>query len=250
MHRNPVAVIIPCYNERETIALFLKGLSSRLSDSDLIVVADDSDPLYRDDFIELCQSSIKNENIKLLFTFSDSKSGRGFAVRRAMELIHNLDYEIEFIIECDADSSHRIEDVILLARSESLSDVVIGSRYLPSSAIIGWPQSRKVFSKLINLMVPRLLNIDVSDATNGLRRYNRSAVSKLLNFEIKNTGFIYLSEQILILSNSGCTFSELPIVFVNRTIGSSTVTWKEVRNSLFGLFNLVVNKRRYELGQT
>ena len=249
MHKLPVAIVIPCYNERETIALFLKGLSSRLSNNDLIVVADDSHPDYRDDFIELCQSSIKNENIKLLFTFSDSKSGRGFAVRRAMELLQNLNHEIEFVIECDADSSHRIEDVILLARSESLSDVLIGSRYLPSSAIIGWPQSRKVFSKLINLMIPRLLGIDVSDTTNGLRRYNRSAVSKLLNFEIKNKGFIYLSEQILILSNSGFTFSELPTVFVNRTIGSSTVTWKEVRDSLFGLFNLVVNKRRYELGQ-
>jgi dolichol-phosphate mannosyltransferase len=247
IRRSPIAVIIPTYNETETISVFLRGLSSHMFGHDLIVIADDSDPRFRDKFITMCQNAIENQEVKMLFTFSDSKSGRGFAVRRAMELIQNLDCEIEYVVECDADSSHRVEDVIAIARSNSLSDVLIGSRYLLASAIIGWPRSRQIFSRLINLLIPKILKIDVTDATNGLRRYNKNAITKLLMFEIKNTGFIYLSEQILILARNGCKISELPIIFVNRTIGSSSVTWRDVRSSLFGLFHLALNKKNFDL---
>ncbi len=245
--RLPIAVVIPTYNETESISVFLMGLSSHMLSHDLIVIADDSDPRFRDEFISMCQNSIENSDVKIMFTFSDSKSGRGFAVRRAMALIQNLDYEIEYIVECDADSSHRVEDVIAIARSNSRSDVLIGSRYLPTSAIVGWPRSRQIFSRVINLLIPKMLEIDITDATNGLRRYNKNAISKLLVFEIKNTGFIYLSEQILILSRNGCTISELPIIFINRTIGSSSVTWRDVRNSLNGLIHLVLNKKTFDL---
>ena len=124
---------------------------------------------------------------------------------------------------------------------------MIGSRYLSTSAIIGWPRSRRIFSLVLNLLIPKILKIDITDATNGLRRYNKNAVRKLLMFEIQNTGFIYLSEQILILARNGCTISETPIVFVNRTIGSSSVTWRDVRSSFFGLFYLVLNKKSFDL---
>jgi dolichol-phosphate mannosyltransferase len=247
IHRSPVAVVIPTYNETETISIFLRELSSHMSGKDLIVIADDSDPRFRDKFIAICQNSIENQKVKLLFTFSDSKSGRGLAVRRAMELIQSLEYEIEYVVECDADSSHRVDDVVALVRNNSLSDVLIGSRYLSTSAIIGWPRSRRTFSLILNLLIPKILKIDITDATNGLRRYNKHAVRKLLMFEIKNTGFIYLSEQLLILARNGCSISEMPIVFINRTIGSSSVTWRDVRSSLIGLFHLALNKKSFDL---
>jgi dolichol-phosphate mannosyltransferase len=247
VHQLPIAVVIPTFNETETLSVFLRGLSSHMSSHDLIVIADDSDPRFRDKFIAMCQASIENQKVKIMFTFSDSKSGRGFAIRRAMELIQNLDYEIEYVIECDADSSHRVEDVVSIARSNNPSDVLIGSRYLSTSKIVNWPRSRRVFSLVLNTLIPKILKIDITDATNGLRRYNKNAVRKLLMFEIKNTGFIYLSEQILILSRNGCTISETPIVFINRTIGSSSVTWRDVRNSLFGLFYLALNKKSFDM---
>ena len=247
IYRSPVAVVIPTYNETETLSVFLRGLSSHMSSHDLIVIADDSDPRFRDKFITMCQTSIENQKVKIMFTFSDSKSGRGFAIRRAMELIQNLDYEIEYVIECDADSSHRVDDVVAIAQSNSLSDVLIGSRYLPTSAIIGWPRSRRIFSLVLNLLIPKILKIDITDATNGLRRYNKNAVRKLLMFEIKNTGFIYLSEQLLILARNGCSISEMPIIFINRTIGSSSVTWRDVKSSLFGLIHLALNKKSFDL---
>ena len=247
MYQLPIAIVIPTYNETETISAFLRGLSSHISSHDVIVIADDSDPKFRDEFIAMCQASIENGKVRILFTFTDSKSGRGLAVRRAMDLIQNLNYEIEYIVECDADSSHRVEDVVTIARSNNSSDVLIGSRYLSTSAIIGWPRSRRIFSILINFLIPKILKIDITDATNGLRRYNKNAVAKLLMFEIKNAGFIYLSEQLLILSRNGCTISELPIVFINRTIGSSSVTWRDVRNSLFGLVRLSLNKDSFDL---
>ncbi len=245
--RLPIALVIPTFNETETLTVFLRGLAPHMSSHDLIVIADDSDPRSRDKFIAMCNNSVENHKLKVMFTFSDTKSGRGLAVRRAMELIQNLDYEIEYVVECDADSSHRVEDVIAIAQSNSHSDVLIGSRYLPTSEIIGWPLSRRAFSRVINLLIPKILKVDVSDATNGLRRYNKNAITKLLKFDIKNTGFIYLSEQILILSRNGCSISELPIIFINRTIGSSSVTWRDVRSSLNGLFYLALNKKTFDL---
>jgi dolichol-phosphate mannosyltransferase len=152
--------------------------------------------------------------------------------------------EAKFIVECDADGSHRAIDILKIKNSETVADLLIGSRYLPSSKIIGWPMSRRIFSWILNNSIPRVIFVEVHDITNGLRRYSREAVRQILSNPQMNTGFVYLSEQAVVLKKRGMKISEEPIIFVDRTLGTSTVTWRELTNSLLGIARLVISKQK------
>jgi dolichol-phosphate mannosyltransferase len=80
--------------------------------------------------------------------------------------------------------------------------------------------------------------VPVSDITNGLRRYSSVAIDRILATKQENSGFIYLSEQAIIVKNANLTIAEIPIVFVDRTLGKSTVTWREISSSLLGVAKL------------
>ncbi len=158
----------------------------------------------------------------------------------AREIFPNLRYSIE----CDADGSHRPEDIVRLIQSSIDCDLLVGSRYLPESKIQGWPISRRLFSYLLNKIVPRVFALGLTDVTNGLRRYSQSAIGAILSEEAICNGFIYLSEQALVVKNNQLTISEIPITFVERTSGTSTVTWREIVNSLRGIAQLLSNQNR------
>lgn len=237
-------LVIPSY--RETIALkeFLKELLSLLPLDCAVVIADDSP---EEDFqiirvqIKELRQSFRHE---ILFSRSERKSGRGAAVSRGFKA-GLLEYpNVIYFAECDADGSHQPEDVVSVIYSELESDLLIGSRYLKSSKIINWPKSRRIFSYFLNIAIPKILDIEVSDITNGLRRYSIKAFECINNIEPINHGFIYLSEQALIVSKSELTIDEIPIRFINRIHGQSTVSYKEVINSLLGIQTLTKLKKK------
>jgi dolichol-phosphate mannosyltransferase len=89
-----------------------------------------------------------------------------------------------------------------------------------------------------------MLGIPVKDITNGLRRYSPKAIDYILNVKQLNTGFTYLSEQIFIVNKNGLSILELPIIFIDRVSGKSTVTYKEIFNSIKGILVLFIYKKR------
>lgn len=147
-------------------------------------------------------------------------------------------------MECDADGSHRPEDILQILDSLIVCDLLVGSRYLENSKIIGWPIRRKVFSKILNVLIPFLLQLQMSDVTNGLRRYSIKSIDLLLENDATTTGFVYLSEQALLISRGGLLVKEIPIVFKDRELDTSTVTWKEILSSLFRIIQLVSENYR------
>ena len=86
----------------------------------------------------------------------------------------------------------------------------------------------------------------MKDITNGLRRYTPQALNQILLQEPINVGFTYLSEQAFLVHVSKLKINEIPIVFVERIAGHSTVTWKEILTSLKGILSLLLLKKRYE----
>jgi dolichol-phosphate mannosyltransferase len=174
---------------------------------------------------------------------SDKKLGRGAAVRRGMLSCQKYFPNLEYFIECDADGSHQVSDIIKLKDYPSKVDLVIGSRYLPTSQIIGWSVQRKIFSRLLNFVIPRLLRVSIKDITNGLRRYSPEAIEHILKVKPLNSGFTYLSEQIVIVHTKGLSILELPIIFIDRVSGKSTVTYKEIFNSIKGVLLLLLHKK-------
>ncbi len=232
-------IIIPSYNEESSLPILLESLVKKLDASDAVIVIDDS---VQEIYLETkarCQILFEDSEAQFLILNNPQKGGRGAAVLAGMKLATSSYQNLQFLIESDADGSHTAEDILRIRKHSSGSDLLIGSRYLKESSIIGWPLSRRIFSKTLNLMLPRLLQIPITDITNGLRKYSKAALSHIFSHEQMTTGFIYLSEQAVIIDRNGLLIEEIPISFVNRTIGQSSVTWREVLNAQLGIVKLL-----------
>jgi dolichol-phosphate mannosyltransferase len=234
-------IIIPSYNETQALAAFLSQLVPLLPKEIAIIIVDDSTwqnaEVIKGQIQEL-EEQFPNP-IKLLR--SNKKTGRGASVKRGMSVAVETFVNLKTILECDADGSHQPRDVVKIALSEREVDLLVGSRYLRQSRISNWPLGRRVFSKILNVVIPKVLNVPMSDITNGLRRYSINAVNKLLSEDSLNTGFVYLSEQAICLHRNNFSIGEEPIHFINRVLGESTVTRKEVLDSIVGVHKLVRN---------
>lgn len=231
-------LIFPTYREFESVKILLSAIVPHLDSSDAVIICDDTGAEFEKIISKDISEIFDESNCRVIFSFSNSKSGRGSAVFRGMKIAAETFTNLRYVLEADSDGSHRPQDIIQILRSED-SDFKIGSRYLPESKIIGWPFSRKLFSSLLNKLIPRILKLDCTDATNGLRRYSFSCVEVLLEQGITNTGFIYLSEQAVILSNAKFPISETPISFVNRIHGESSVGVREICDSLLGIVSIL-----------
>ena len=242
-----VIVAIPAYNERETLPIIVKELSLSLSEKDAILILDDSPFQIHAEIQSAVTIAAKNSRCVVFLLHNNSKSGRGAAVRRGMKLSVESFPKMKYFIECDADGSHQVKDIIKLKSSEIVCDLLVGSRYLRESRIIGWPISRRVFSKILNSAIPFVLNVPIKDITNGLRRYTPQALRQILLKEPINKGFTYLSEQAFLVHSSQLKLAEIPIIFVERVAGRSTVTWKEILASLRGILYLLLLKKKLRI---
>ncbi len=237
-------IIIASYNELLALPAMLKDLSVKLSDSDAVLIVDDSTLEAFMVLKPLCVEAMKESASPIFFSNENGKSGRGAAVRRGMQIALSKFDHLETVTECDADGSHRPEDIVGVKNSRLDCDLLIGSRYLKESNIIGWPISRRIFSRILNSAIPKALDLPIKDVTNGLRRYSMSSVKIILKTPPINNGFTYLSEQACIVNNHKLSILEYPITFINRTLGSSTVTWREILNSIVGVFRLLASQKK------
>ena len=229
-------LVVAAYREFENLGQLLTELDLLLPPSVAIIVADDTG-VETENQIQKIVSNALGISRNWQITFENTKSGRGAAVLRGFKLAKETYPNSNFYAECDADGSHRPEDIKKLILATP-SDFLIGSRYLQESSIEGWPLSRRIASRILNYLIPNLLGINCTDVTNGLRRYSEKANEIIAEHKQVNTGFIFLSEQALILADNGISPNELPITFVNRIHGKSSVGLSEVVNSLIGVFEL------------
>ena len=242
-----VVVAIPAYNESETLPIIVKELSLFLSEKDAILILDDSPFQVHAETQSAVTAAAKNSRCPVFFLHNNGKSGRGAAVRRGMQLSVERFPKMKYFIECDADGSHQVTDIIKLKNSGIICDLLVGSRYLRESRIIGWPIPRRVFSKILNFVIPFVLNVPIKDITNGLRRYTPQALHQILLQEPINKGFTYLSEQAFVIHFSQLKLAEIPITFVERVAGRSTVTWREILASLRGVLYLMLLKKKIRI---
>ena len=150
----------------------------------------------------------------------------------------------------DADFSHNPSELkknISYFFNNSL-DLLICSRYIKGSKIINWPLSRKILSKLSNILAKILIGAPVHDYTNGFRFYSRPAAQTIIT-KCNNTGggFIILSEIILVLWKKNFKISEINTIFKNRIRGESSVNIRLIVESLIGLFKLYLIKKSFNI---
>ena len=233
------AIIIPSYKELAALPDFLNELTPLLSNSTALVIADDSPQEIFSELEHKVLSDEKLNSIQIIFTHSAGKGGRGAAVKRGFAAATKAFPNLAHVLECDADGSHLPIDVVNVLKHNPAFDMVIGSRYVSGSKISNWPRSRMLFSKILNLIIPKMLGLEIHDVTNGLRRYSIGCVKEIMAVESINSGFIYLSEQALIVTRNRYSIREVPIHFVNRVLGESTVTIREILKSISGIFSLL-----------
>lgn len=235
-----IAIVLPTYNESETLPIMIASLLPYIGKEDVIIIADDSQLTEREKIVHLAMT---HENIILLP--GELKAGRGAAVWRGMDWALRERPNLTHFLEADCDGSHRVDDILDILNLENSYDFVIGSRYLDDSKIMGWSFLRRVLSRLLNLVIPRLLGLPISDITNGLRRYSKKAALILVSSKPSANGFMYLSEQALLLSTNHIYPIEAAIHFQSRIAGRSSVTYRELLNSTKSLLGIL--RKRNEL---
>ena len=237
-----ISIIIPTFNEKENIHRLIKSIKKVVPKAHIVIVDDSIDN-------EIGKIVKKNKYLRVNYYHRKNARGRGSAVLFGLRKNFSKDKKCIFI-EMDADFSHRpveLKKNIQLFKKKNY-DLLISSRYLKNSKIINWPISRKIFSKLSNILAKLVLRVNVSDYTNGFRIYSSKAVNIILSKCGKiGDGFIILSEFLLALNINKLRIGETNTIFVNRIRGESSVNFKLIVNSFLGLIKLFIIKNRYKI---
>ncbi|MEK7137698.1 MAG: GtrA family protein, partial [Patescibacteria group bacterium] len=167
---------------------------------------------------------------------NEGKAGRGSACLAGFRIARERDYKAA--IEMDADLSHDPKDIPRFLAQLSGADVVIGSKYVPGSRIIGWEWYRKVLSRAANLYAGLILRLPVHDYTNGYRCYGERALAHLPELQIEGTGFTVIPQMSYELHRLGMRLTEIPITFTNRRHGTSNMSLREMRESFLAILHI------------
>jgi dolichol-phosphate mannosyltransferase len=227
-----VGVVVPTYKEQDNIAALIREITRQLPLAKIAVIDDSPD--------QKTVEAARAVGMPAVLVFHrQSKGGRGSAVLAGVA--HLLDEGCQHIFEMDADFSHppaQMPEMLQKAKSENL-DLLIASRYLPSSRIENWSLSRRLFSRGANLLARALLGVPVCDYTNGFRLYSPQAARLIIRTcGGMGKGFIALSEILVKIHNEKGRIGEMPTVFRNRLRGESSVGFGEISGALVGLVRL------------
>lgn len=213
--RRRVLVVIPTYDEALTIGATLDLLAEHVPEADVLVV-DDASPDGTADLVErtAAEDSTGRQVAVLRRT---GKQGLGTAYLAGFEWALGRGYDT--VVEMDADGSHRAQDLPSLLAVDA--DLVIGSRWVPGGRVVNWPEHREVLSRGANLYTRVLLGLGVKDATAGFRAYAADLLRRLPLTEVASQGYGFQVDMTWRARQAGARIVEVPIVFVERTAGSS-----------------------------
>ena len=240
--RPPIAkivVLIPTYNERENISPIVSRLRAAVPEADVLVL-DDSSP----DGTGVVADQLAAEDPQIRVLHRTSKEGLGKAYLAGFAWALERDYDV--MVEMDADGSHQPEQLGSLLLALADADVVLGSRWVPGGSVVNWPLHRKFLSVGGNLYVRTLLGMPIGDATGGFRAYRASALRGLDLEQVASQGYCFQVDLIWRAIRAGLKVVEVPITFVERTIGVSKMSPDIVNESLR---SITVWGARYRLGQ-
>ena len=203
-------VVIPTYNEAESIGTILQALKSL--DCDVLVI-DDGSPdgtahLVRQLGIEVIERK--------------GKQGLGSAYRTGFSIA--LDRGYTYVIQMDADGSHQIKDLEKMMEWIGSADLLIGSRWVKDGQIANWSKFREYLSKSANRYANAVLSLGVKDTTSGFRIYTSALLRKMEISTIRSEGYCFQIEMTRRALSRGGSVAEVPITFIERSQGQSKMS--------------------------
>lgn len=228
---------LPTYNEAENIATMIQKLRSIGCE---VLVADDNSPdgtwKIVQDFAE------KDTKVHLLRRME--KKGRGFAGAEAFAKAVLMG--AQYIVEMDADRSHRPEDVPKLLKAlDDGAQVVIGSRFIPGGQDTRDSYLRILLTKFSSAYARFFLNIPFADPNSGFRAFKAEVFDKIDPGSIQSPGPGIVHEVLYKAHLAGLKIVEVPIVFIDRIAGESELTFSRL---LAGFKNILDLRKKHRIG--
>ena len=218
-------VVIPTYNEAESIAGLVEQVLAARQGIDTLVV-DDGSPDGTATLVKQLQASTP----RLHLLERTAKQGLGAAYRAGFRWGLARDYDA--LVEMDADFSHPPERLPALIDALAGADVSIGSRYVPGGRTVGWSPVRKAISKLGNAYVRAVIGLPVRDATAGYRGFRREVLRALAVESTESNGYCFQIEMAHRAWQEGFRIAETPITFTDRVAGESKMDGRIVLEAL------------------
>ncbi len=231
---NDSLVIIPTYNEKENIERIVRKVFSLKKDFDILIVEDNSP----DGTATIVKDLMKEFNDRLFIMERKGKLGLGTAYIAGFKW--GLDHEYDYIFEMDADFSHNPDDLLRMydtAKNKG-ADVVIGSRYIKGVNVVNWPMGRVLMSYYASTYVRIVTGLKIMDTTAGFMCWTRRVLETIDLDSIKFVGYAFQIEMKYTAYKLGFNVVEIPIIFTDRTEGTSKMNKGIFKEAIFGILNL------------
>jgi len=225
-------IIIPTYNEMENIPEIIPQILSQNENLEILVV-DDGSPDGTGNFVE----NLSKENNRVHLLRREKKMGLGTAYVAGFKWALEKNYDK--IFEMDADGSHSPQALNTFLKEAENADLVLGSRYLNGKiSVVHWDWKRLMLSYCANLYTRFITGMPFYDATGGFKCFSREALQKLDLGKLKSDGYCFQIETTHTLWKKGLKIKEIPIIFTDRTKGSSKMSGGIISEAFFLVLKL------------
>lgn len=227
-------VIIPTYNEKENIRKMILKVFSLSKEFHLLIVEDNS-PDGTGDIVKELMSEYAG---RLFILERKGKLGLGTAYIAGFKWALERDYK--FVFEMDCDFSHNPDDLLRLysACANDGADLAIGSRYIKGVNVVNWPLGRVLMSYGASIYVEFITGLPIKDTTAGFKCYSRKVLETIDFDRIKFMGYAFQIEMKYTTWKLGFKIVEVPIIFTDRTEGTSKMSSRIFKEAFFGVISL------------
>ncbi|MFA5046490.1 MAG: polyprenol monophosphomannose synthase [Paludibacter sp.] len=238
-------VIIPTYNEKENIENIIRvvfGLPLTFN----VLVIEDGSPDGTAAIVKKLQVEFPS---RLFMIERKGKLGLGTAYIAGFKWA--LEHDYQYIFEMDADFSHNPEDLPKLydACANQGADVAIGSRYVTGVNVVNWPMDRVLMSYMASKYVRFILGVKIADTTAGFKCYRREVLETIDLDKIRFKGYAFQIEMKFTAFKCGFTLKEVPIIFINRVLGTSKMSGGIFGEAFLGVIQLKINSLMHKFPQ-
>ena len=228
-----VLVIIPTYNEIENVEKMLDAVMA-VDPNYQVLIVDDGSP---DGTAAAVRGKMSTYGGRIFLEERTEKNGLGTAY------IHGFQWALargyDYVFEMDCDFSHNPNDLPrLLAACEEGADLAIGSRYIKGVNVVNWPMSRVLLSYFASVYVRFITGMPVQDSTAGFKCYKRRTLESINFAKIHFVGYAFQIEMKFKAWSKGFNIVEVPVIFTDRTEGTSKMSRGIIKEAIFGVIKL------------
>ena len=243
MTNNCALIVIPTYNEIENLEQLVNEILAQNCGFDILVV-DDNSPDGTGQLADSLSITVPEVNVM----HRAGKLGLGTAYVEGFQWA--LEQGYEYVMEMDCDFSHHPRYLPSFLEKIKSADLVIGSRYVKDGGTLNWGVIRKLISGGGNAFARLMLRLRTHDCTGGYRCYRREMLKKIPWEEIKLRGYAFQVGSVFYVERVGGTVAEIPIIFEDRRVGQSKMSWKIVAEAFSYVVKTALSKSHKASGQT